>query len=266
MRIWRTLVVSLCWLAACSVAPSVQKIALLAPFEGRYRDVGYEALYAVRLALADAGAENVHLLAVDDGGSVASAVDRARALERDPAVKMALVLGLAAADERTLSAFERLPVLVVGHWGAVSDSNVTLLAPPDLPAALSVPPDADFDALLNAETPLRAGEVAALDAFATLRDDLDDVAIISGARLPTPEFRRRYVDSDPFAPEPRLWAMLSYDATSIALAVMRRDVSPSALSHEGYHGRIAFNDAGYWDAPLQTYALSDEGHLFLSPR
>lgn len=41
-------------LAACSFPGSVKptvKIGLSAPFEGRYRDLGYEALYAVRLAV-----------------------------------------------------------------------------------------------------------------------------------------------------------------------------------------------------------------------
>ena len=37
-------------LTACGGTPPVMRLALLAPFEGRYREVGYQALYAARLA------------------------------------------------------------------------------------------------------------------------------------------------------------------------------------------------------------------------
>ncbi|MBE2183871.1 MAG: hypothetical protein IAE89_10635, partial [Anaerolineae bacterium] len=45
-----TLACALC-LAGCgatAATPKVQRIALLAPFEGRYREIGYNALYAAR--------------------------------------------------------------------------------------------------------------------------------------------------------------------------------------------------------------------------
>ena len=47
-------------LAACSLSGSVKptvKIGLAAPFEGLYRDLGYEALHAVRLAVRERNAE-----------------------------------------------------------------------------------------------------------------------------------------------------------------------------------------------------------------
>ncbi len=39
-------------LSACAVkrTPTIYRIALLAPFEGRYREIGYNALYAARMA------------------------------------------------------------------------------------------------------------------------------------------------------------------------------------------------------------------------
>lgn len=41
-------------LAACSVPPRTYKIALVAPFEGRQRQVGYDAFPALRMAVRDA--------------------------------------------------------------------------------------------------------------------------------------------------------------------------------------------------------------------
>jgi ABC-type branched-subunit amino acid transport system substrate-binding protein len=63
---------------------AITRIALLAPFEGRYREVGYNAYYAALLALGESGSTQIELLAVDDGGSPATAAQRAAALARDP--------------------------------------------------------------------------------------------------------------------------------------------------------------------------------------
>ena len=61
--------------SACAVVrtPSIVRMALLAPFEGRYREVGYNALYAARLGFCRRQAIlQVDLLAVDDGGTQAA--------------------------------------------------------------------------------------------------------------------------------------------------------------------------------------------------
>jgi ABC-type branched-subunit amino acid transport system substrate-binding protein len=82
------------------VRPTV-KIGLVAPFEGRYRYVGYDVFYAVRLALHEAneaggvGARSprpysVELVAYDDGGDGAMAVEQARKLAADPQVVAAI--------------------------------------------------------------------------------------------------------------------------------------------------------------------------------
>lgn len=70
----------------------VVKIGLVAPFEGRYRYVGYDVIYAVRLALREANARGgvggygVELVAYDDGADPAMAVEQARKLALDPEV------------------------------------------------------------------------------------------------------------------------------------------------------------------------------------
>ncbi len=68
------------------------KIGLVAPFEGRYRPLGYDAIYAVRLAVRQVNASGgvggyrVELVAYDDGGDPGAAVRQARLLALDPSV------------------------------------------------------------------------------------------------------------------------------------------------------------------------------------
>jgi hypothetical protein len=90
------LVVCCSMLAACqfpgSVKPTV-KIGLSAPFEGRYRDLGYEVLYSVRLAVRqrnDAGGLDerylVEFVALNDFNESEEAVLQARKMDVDPGV------------------------------------------------------------------------------------------------------------------------------------------------------------------------------------
>lgn len=88
------LVASSLLLAACSFPGSVPrtvKIGLSAPFEGRYRDLGYEVLYAVRLAVwqrNEAGGVGgrylIELVALNDFGEPEEAVRQAREMNADP--------------------------------------------------------------------------------------------------------------------------------------------------------------------------------------
>jgi ABC-type branched-subunit amino acid transport system substrate-binding protein len=119
-------------LTACRFPAPVQptvKIGLVAPFEGRYRYVGYDVIYAVRLALREAnalggvGGYSVELVAYDDGADPVMAVEQARKLAVDPAV-----------------------VAVVGHFredatiaalSAYVDAGISLVAPAVLAPALA---------------------------------------------------------------------------------------------------------------------------------
>ncbi len=77
----------------------VIKVALVAPFEGAHRQIGYAAITAARMAVRElnsagiAGGCAVELLALDDGGSPAMAVEQAEKVLLDPQV-----------------------VAVIGHW------------------------------------------------------------------------------------------------------------------------------------------------------
>ena len=82
----------LLFLMGCSslrVRPAV-KIGLVAPFEGRYRYIGYDVIYAARLAIREANAAggvqgySVELVAYDDGGDPVMADEQARKLATDP--------------------------------------------------------------------------------------------------------------------------------------------------------------------------------------
>ncbi|MBU0702908.1 MAG: branched-chain amino acid ABC transporter substrate-binding protein [Chloroflexi bacterium] len=86
-------------LASCSFPGSARptvKIGLVAPFEGRYRYVGYDVIYAVRLALREANAAGgvagyyVELVAYDDGADPAQAAEQARKLAVDPSAVAAI--------------------------------------------------------------------------------------------------------------------------------------------------------------------------------
>ena len=96
-------------LTACQVPGAVRptvKIGLVAPFEGRYRYVGYDVIYAVRLALRQAnaaggvGGYSVELVAYDDQADPAMAIEQARKLAADPDV----VAAIGHFDEKTTAA------------------------------------------------------------------------------------------------------------------------------------------------------------------
>ncbi len=123
------------FLSACQQAAPVAKIGLVAPFEGRLRDVGYDAVYAARLAVreinARAGAEGLRLelVALDDSGDVDLARQSAASLVLDPAV-----------------------VAVVGHWNdETTDAARQLYADNDLVLlAMGQPP---FERVQPAQLP-----------------------------------------------------------------------------------------------------------------
>ncbi|MFN2189239.1 MAG: ABC transporter substrate-binding protein [Candidatus Promineifilaceae bacterium] len=86
-------------LAGCSSVPPVVKIGIVGPFEGYYREVGYDVIYSARMAIReenareDIGDYRVALVALDDFGDTESAQSTARSLVADPGV-----------------------IAVVGHW------------------------------------------------------------------------------------------------------------------------------------------------------
>jgi len=154
-------------IAACafpgSVRPTV-KIGLVAPFEGRYRYVGYDAIYAVRLALHEANDRDglsgygVELVAYDDGADPAMAVEQAQKLDVDPAVLGAL-------------GHFRQPTTAAAA-GLYAEAGLPLLVPTGLDLEVG---DAEGAYALGPPPELLAS--ALLDRAARLADD-DPVALV----------------------------------------------------------------------------------------
>ncbi|MDZ4763916.1 MAG: hypothetical protein SGI73_05135 [Chloroflexota bacterium] len=110
----RGLFILVLFVSGCAISPTPPRyqIALLAPFEGRDREIGYEALYAARLALADS-TSHFDLLPIDDGGTPSSATERARGIARAPSILAVIVLGTNMTTPDVYSALVDLPVLTM---------------------------------------------------------------------------------------------------------------------------------------------------------
>lgn len=93
------LLLSCVLLASCGRPVPVLKVGLVAPFEGRYRSLGYDVIYSARLAVREVNSVGgiqgryVALVSLDDSGETDLAQGAAASLVVDPAV-----------------------VAVVGHW------------------------------------------------------------------------------------------------------------------------------------------------------
>lgn len=258
-------------LCGCALVrtPVIARVALLAPFEGRYREIGYNALYAARLAFADSANTEFEFLPVDDGGTLERAVDRAHALALDPRLVAAVVLGYDAAAPETLAGFVDVPVLIVGNWSAQPESGtVFVLSNRSINEQITAPPYIDVTDAAGLETPVVGGEVFALSGFTHLRDSLSGVTVVSSGSLPDSAFAERYRQSDPFAPEPGLLASLTYDTFRIILQTdqMNRASIKAAIqtsTYEGLNGVIRFVD-GYWEnAPIHVYRY-ENGQLLMT--
>ena len=186
--VWRHLspvmCVGLCvlLLAACSGPGSVRptvKIGLSAPFEGLRRDLGYEALYAVQLAVRErnkAGGVGqrylVELVALNDLNEAETAVEQARKMAVDPEV-LGVLGGLSAETVPVAPEYEQL--------------GLAFLTPGADMSQLSSPGTADADAsfvahygLLSGGAPPGPVAVWAYSAANRLLDAIDAVARSSG--------------------------------------------------------------------------------------
>jgi len=102
----------------------VIKIGLVAPFEGRYRYVGYDAIYAARLAVREINAAgrlagwSLELVAYDDRADPELARATARNLIIDPDVVAVIGHYRQANTDAACSAYAEagMPLLVVGAW------------------------------------------------------------------------------------------------------------------------------------------------------
>lgn len=232
-------------LTACSGSPVPDRVALLGPFEGRYREIGYEAYYAVQLALDGDTSTRLTLLAIDDGGSVASAAERAAALTEDHTVRAVLLIGPYAVDTTVQRQLEGIPALIVGYWGAdVATNDVQLVAPDGVSERSPAGSARDLFVALASVAPFTGSEMLTLTQFSTLRADTGDIELLSSARLPEPEFHERYAALSPFAPQPGLIAVLTYESTQSVIERLTTGSDaafswPASLSQDGLRYRFS---------------------------
>lgn len=240
------LLLALC-LAACAThePPLPRKLALLAPFEGQYREIGYNALYSLRLAFDDAKPQTIQLLAVDDGGSAETAVDRVKALKLDPAVAAIIALGPAATHPSAQMAND-LPMILIGNWGYDREDEDSLYA--------ANPKLAQADG---------SGDLKMLFQARDLAADSATITFVSSGAPADAGFRQRYQKSGLYTPPPNLLATLTYDIARLALAALSADITIRETEYQGLNGLIRFED-GYWaDAPMRKYRYQD-GELALA--
>lgn len=143
--LWSLLLGLMVALPACRPhgLPRVVKIGLAAPFEGQHRSLGYDAIYAARLAVREINARGgvggyyLELVAYDDRADPTLARAAARNLAIDPDV----VAVIGAYQQRTLTAAAPiyaeggLPLIAIGGWVTATSDTVWHLAPP--PARLA---------------------------------------------------------------------------------------------------------------------------------
>lgn len=174
--VWLRVLRIACWtllLAACSFPGSVKptvKVGLSAPFEGRYRDLGYEVLHAVRLAVQqrnDAGGVDgrflVELVALNDFAEADPAVMQAQKMGVDVGVLGVLGGLVPEAAAAAAPEYERLGL-------AFLHPNVDLTQIP------SSPRDADFAAeyqALSGGVPPGVAAIWAYDEANRLLDAMD---------------------------------------------------------------------------------------------
>jgi branched-chain amino acid transport system substrate-binding protein len=139
-------------LSACSMpggTKPVVKVGLVAPFEGFYRAIGYEALYGVKLAVRERNAAGgvggymIELVALNDDNDPTEAAFQARELAVDPEV-MGVVAGWSAeVAAAALPGYQTAGMGVVVPWAvpgelARRDAGTVLLAASSEQLALSM--------------------------------------------------------------------------------------------------------------------------------
>jgi ABC-type branched-subunit amino acid transport system substrate-binding protein len=243
------------------------KIALVAPFEGRYRDVGYEVIYAVRLAVREANAGggvagySVELLALDDSGDPEMAVAQARKVAADPQVVGGIGHWLGEATAAAAPEYERegIPLLATGYVAYLPASAFRLWFPesPCMRSSSSLCTDS-------------LAQLRLMDAEGLLSDLPHEFWIYTPAPLPAdsadPSFADRYraISS---GVEPSFNAVLAYDATRLLFDAIARDarmranrqptragvaVALTQTDYSGLSGHFSFDANHNW-AEVQTW-------------
>lgn len=128
-------------LAGCiRTAPQVVKIGLVAPFEGRYREIGDDVIPGARLAIREWAEEQqestiiIELVAYDDAGDADQAIDQARNLVIDPEVEVVVGHWLDETTEAALPVYQDagLPLITFCDKDLASTAGIYNLSPSEV--------------------------------------------------------------------------------------------------------------------------------------
>jgi len=234
-------------------------MGLVAPFEGRYRYVGYDVIYAVRLALAEVNDSGgvcgygVELVAYDDGADPSLALEQVRKLDVDPDVVGALghfrEATTAAASDVYIEA--GMPFLMPTHLSRAGTMSEGVHA---------LGPSADWlaDALLGRAVELAGDEPVVL---------LGDGGALTEALLRAAQ--RRAIDLCVTSPETDGWER---EVMAERPAVLLSDLDPvpagevvSVLREAGWAGEVLGGPALAAADFVAVGGASATGTLFLTP-
>jgi ABC-type branched-subunit amino acid transport system substrate-binding protein len=232
---------------------------LVAPFEGRYREVGYEVIYAARLAAREINQAggiagySVELLALDDSGDPDLAAEQARKLAADPQVVGVVGHWLEATTQSAAPDYARagLPLLATsaaplpeGVWRLWATDTILQSA---LPNAYYCPPPCDSledlawlraqPASAQLQAPLAGPPLWGQTQFVSLAgaDRAEGVYFVAPA--PWPADAPNVEAAQQFAVkyraisnggEPRFYAVLAYDATQTLFVAIGQDLAAHA--------------------------------------
>lgn len=250
-------------LCACTLShtPPTITIALLAPFEGRFREIGYNALYATRLAFEDeqASSSSIELLAIDDGGSDELALDRARGLAQNPDIAAIIALGPFATRRTIAEALAPRPVLVVGMWNTEppSEHSYLMFNPAIIPQITSLQYITDLP-----NTPIIGGDILGLHQIRLLAPNPEEIAFLSSSQLPDATFEEKYRNSGAFVPEPNHLATLTYDTTRLLIRALSTQTHIDDIEYNGINGHIYFENQHWTSAPIWMYRYRIDGQLY----
>lgn len=279
---WATAMLGLA-LATCGPAPNrTAKIGLVAPFEGRYRAMGYDVVPAVRLALQEFARWPqrpdivVELVAYDDMGDPDYAAVQASRLLADPDISIVIGHWLDNTTMRALPIYEKagIPVVIFSDSTSPAGASILNLSPSRLmlDAAitnLSQPPNHIDFRLTQAEGLERSyrasvnqsqmGYMFASGAIAP--DQLAALATGSDKQIWTrnrlEEFAKEY-EAISLGSPPGMLSIRAYEATWLAIAYI---LSTKISGHELLPfptSTIQFdNDGRRMDSPVYLYRIRD---------
>ncbi|GEM_PF-714739 len=266
-------------LVGCAIRTTTTppRIALLAPFEGIYRDIGYNALYAARLAFADAGINTIELVPIDT--TSATLIERVRALSGDPLTAAALVVEISPMNDLSAAA-NGLPIILIGDDPQYNLAGNAVFILGNLELAISQVTGifTSYTESLSADRTNIGGNrytIPDVREYMTAVDlPLDSLIIVTSAAAPDADFSARYQASDQFAPAPLPLATLVYDAANIALNAVQsggtsRENVRAALADTNYvglNGVIRFDETRRWiNPPTHQYTVTSSGLVESTP-